>query len=338
MLTSTGEPASASWRALGTSVVLKLTDRGALAHVRAIAEQHLQEIDRACSRFRADSELERVNAGAGAPVRVGPLLLEAVEVALRAARVTDGDVDPALGEALVIAGYDRDYELLEHPAPERADAATKRRERDRPRPPRVLVRRTAGWRTIAVDRERSTIRVERGVRLDLGATAKALAADRAAQAAHEATGAGVLVSLGGDIALAGPAPAGGWRVFVTDDHRGDLDAEGQTISISSGGLATSSTTTRRWIHDGQRMHHIIDPATNAPVESAWRTVSVAAATCVDANIASTAALVRGDSCVEWLAESRLPARLVAQDGGVLRIGGWPAEPERQPDGPEALAR
>lgn len=337
MLTGTDKPVSASWRALGTSVVLKLADPGALAQARRIVEGHVQGIDRACSRFRADSELERVNASAGAPVRVGSLLLEAVEVGLRAARLTAGDVDPALGQALVIAGYDRDYELLEHPAAEHNDATAKRHERDRMQAPRVLARRTAGWRTIAVDHEHSTIRVGRGVRLDLGATAKALAADRAAHAAYEATGVGVLVSLGGDIALAGPGPSGGWRVFVTDDHRSDLDAEGQTISISSGGLASSSTTTRRWIHDGKRMHHIIDPGTNAPVESKWRTVSVAAATCVDANIASTAALVRGDSCVEWLAESRLPARLVAQDGHVLMICGWPTEPERQPDRPGALA-
>jgi len=330
MLTGDREPTSARWEALGTSVVLKLTDSGALAHARRIVEQQLREIDRACSRFRADSDLARLNARAGAWVRVGPLLLQAVEVALRAARLTDGDVDPALGDALVIAGYDRDYAQLEHPALERDDAARecggqKISVGDRSEPG-VLVRRTAGWRTIAVDRERSTIRAARGVRLDLGATAKALAADRAAHTAHEATGAGVLVSLGGDIALAGPGPPGGWRVFVTDDHRSDLDAEGQTISISSGGLATSSTTTRRWIHDGERMHHIIDPATNAPAESNWRTVSVAAATCVDANIAATAAIVRAQAGADWLAGQGLPARLVDREGNVTAIGGWPYEP------------
>ncbi len=341
MLTGTRKPASASWRALGTSVVLKLTDPGSLAHARRIVEKQVREIDRACSRFRADSELERVNARAGEPVRVGPLLLEAVEVGLRAAHLTEGDVDPALGEALLIAGYDRDYQLLERHAAELEDAAPKHRghqivapgpsPEDRRAAPRVLARRTAGWLTISVDRARSTIRVGRGVRLDLGATAKALVADRAAQAAYEATGAGVLVSCGGDIALAGPSPAGGWRVFVTDDHRSNPDADGQLISIASGGLATSSTTTRHWIHDGQAMHHIIDPDTGAPVESIWRTVSVAAATCVDANIASTAALVRGSSCVERLAESGLPARLVARDGRVLRVAGWPAESERRPE-------
>jgi thiamine biosynthesis lipoprotein len=262
-------------------------------------------------------------------------------VALRAARLTDGDVDPALGEALMIAGYDRDYQLLECPVAGREGAVYEHRGYEvsadsrslerRTKTPRVLVRRTAGWQTIAVDHEHSTVRVGRGVRLDLGATAKAFAADRAAYAAHEATGCGVLVSLGGDIALAGPGPAGGWRVFVTDDHRGSIDPEGQMISICSGGLASSSTTTRCWIHSGQRMHHIIDPGTDAPVDSTWRTVSVAAATCVDANIASTAALVRGNSCVPWLAESGLPARLVSHDGRVLRIGGWPCESERRPE-------
>jgi len=296
-------------------VVLKLTDPDALSPARKIVEGELREIDRACSRFRADSELERVNAHAGAPVPVGALLLEAIEVGLRAARLTDGNVDPALGEALSIAGYDRDFELLE----------------DRPEQPRVLARRTAGWRTITVDHEHSTVRIARGVRLDLGATAKALAADRAARAANHATGAGVLLSLGGDIALAGCAPAGGWRVFVTDDHRSDMDAEGQMISITSGGLASSSTTTRRWTRGDRIMHHIIDPATNAPVDSTWRTVSVAAATCVDANIASTAALVRGAACIPWLTECRLPARLVATNGRVLSVSGWPSESRSQPE-------
>jgi thiamine biosynthesis lipoprotein len=189
------------------------------------------------------------------------------------------------------------------------------------------------------------VRVGRGVRLDLGATAKAFAADRACDAVYEATGSGVLVSFGGDIALAGLAPPRGWRVFVTDDHRNGLDADGQAISIVSGGLATSSTSTRRWTHDGQTMHHIIDPDTGAPAASPWRTVSVTAATCVDANIASTAALVRGHACPAWLTDGGLPARLVAYDGRVRTLGGWPTAPERHAGWPvefepheEVLAR
>jgi thiamine biosynthesis lipoprotein len=117
----------------------------------------------------------------------------------------------------------------------------------------------------------------------------------------------------------------GWRIHVTDDHRSGPDAPGQTISIAAGGLATSSTTVRRWRHDGRTMHHIIDPSTGGPVVDVWRTVSVAAIDCADANIAATAAIVRGSRAPEWLAGLRLPARLVGRDGDVLRVGSWPQE-------------
>jgi thiamine biosynthesis lipoprotein len=72
------------------------------------------------------------------------------------------------------------------------------------------------------------------------------------------------------------------------------------------------------------MHHIIDPATGVPARSCWRTVSVAAADCAQANIATTAALVRGSAAVDWLQELGLPARLQDHRGRVVRTGGWPA--------------
>ena len=73
------------------------------------------------------------------------------------------------------------------------------------------------------------------------------------------------------------------------------------------------------------MHHIIDPSTGAPVRDTWRTVSVAAASCTDANIAATAALVRAQAGAGWLARQGLPARLVSWDGTVTTIGDWPCE-------------
>lgn len=306
--------ASATWEALGTSVVLQSTSSAALASARATVEAELDAIDRACSRFRADSELSRVNAGAGRAVKAGPLLIDALEVALRAAKLTGGDVDPTVGQALELAGYDRDWQLL---APPGAEA-----QAERPGP--IVARLRSGWQTVALDRASATIRVPAGIRLDLGATAKAWAADRAAAAAASSD-CGVLVAIGGDVATAGPAPAGGWRIRVTDDHRSDCSAPGQTVSIHSGGLATSSTAVRRWSHGGQTMHHIIDPDTGAPVRATWRTVSVAAASCTDANIATTAALVRAEAAAAWLAGLGLPARLVDREGEVLAVGGWPAE-------------
>ncbi len=108
--------ARASWEALGTSVELVVSDGDELARARAIVERGLDEIDRACSRFREDSELTRVNAHAGRTVEADPLLIEAIEVALRAAELTDGDVDPTVGVALELAGYDRDGRCSRSPA------------------------------------------------------------------------------------------------------------------------------------------------------------------------------------------------------------------------------
>ena len=112
---------------------------------------------------------------------------------------------------------------------------------------------------------------------------------------------------------------------VTDDHRSDAAAPGQTVAIATGGLATSSTTVRRWRVGDAEHHHIVEPRTGAPALEVWRTVSVAAASCVDANVASTAAIVRGERAVAWLDEAGLPARLVRPDGTVVATCGWPAE-------------
>jgi thiamine biosynthesis lipoprotein len=306
--------ASAEWEALGTGVVLRVTERARLPAARAAVEAELAAIDLACSRFRTDSELTLLNAAAGRRVRVGPLLLEALEVALRAAELTDGDVDPTVGRALELAGYDRDFKLLSPPG------AT-----GGPQQPAVVVRVRSGWRAVRLDRAASSVLLPAGVQLDLGASAKAWAADRAAATAAEAAGCGVLVGIGGDIATCGPAPEGGWRIHVTDDHRSPPSAPGQTVTIRSGGLATSSTAVRRWSHGGRTMHHIIDPGTGAPVAETWRTVSVAAASCTDANVASTAALVRRGAAPAWLAGLGLPARLVGWTDEVVHVGGWPTQ-------------
>jgi FAD:protein FMN transferase len=314
------EPGDLIWEALGTSAVVQLTAHSDRLRARKLVERELDAIDRTCSRFRPDSDISRVNACAGRFVEVDPLLIEALEVALRAAERTDGDVDPTVGRALICAGYDRDWKLIAEGTSQPA-AHCKDEEYGVQRT--VTARVMAGWQTVELDPERSLVSVPRGITLDLGATAKAWVADRAAQTVHRELGCGALVSLGGDVATAGPAPKGGWRIHVTDDHRAGVDAPGQTVSILAGGLATSSTTTRRWTRDGAKMHHIIDPATGAPVRGMWRTASVAAGDCTDANIATTAALIRGHSAVSWLERLGLPARLVEHCGAVHEVGRWP---------------
>jgi thiamine biosynthesis lipoprotein len=301
--------ASASWRALGTTASVLVARDAGLPAARAAVEHELDEIDRACSRFRVDSELNRVNGARGSWTEAGPLLIEAVLTALRAARLTAGAVDPTIGASLIAAGYDRDFDAIR----------SSRR--------RLRIVRAPGWRVVEVDPVGGRVRVPAGIVLDLGATAKALAADRAAPAAARATGAGVLVNLGGDLAVAGPAPAAGWAVRVTDDHRAPPTAPGETVIVRSGALATSSTTVRRWRRGGASVHHVLDPATGAPVAGPWQTVSVTAATCVDANTAATAALVLGAEAVAWLEGLELPARLCHHDGTVTRIAGWPVAAE-----------
>ena len=302
---ATDADASANWRALGTLVQLAVTEPGALAEARRLLTQDLAEVDAACSRFRADSEIRALTGGRQ---RISPLLAEAIAVALRAARLTDGDVDPTVGAAMSAVGYDRDFEKIEPNGP----------------PLRLTVRKVPGWQQVRLDGQSLTLPA--GVRLDLGATAKAWAADRSAARITASLGCGVLVSLGGDIAVAGPAPDGGWRIRVQDvtGAPGDPPAGPYAlIAIRDGGLATSSTSARRWQRGGDVLHHILDPRTGLPAEPVWRTVSVAAGTCADANAASTAAVIRGRAALGWLAQLGLPSRLVDATGAVFTVAGWP---------------
>lgn len=307
-----------SWTALGTSVHVVATDADGLGRASAAVGDVLEDVDTAYSRFRGDSELSRLNASAGRTVRVSPLLATAIDAAQRAARLTDGAVDPTIGQAIRVAGYDDDFSRIAGPHPTL--------------PPRgreiesinLRAWRVPGWQAIRFDRRSRTVLLPPGVELDLGSTGKALAADLAVRAALAAAGSGgVLVSLGGDIATAGTPPARGWRIHVAEDSREKPDEDGEVICLPAGGVATSSTTVRRWTRGAAVLHHIIDPKTSLPTTGPFRTVTVAAATCLDANIASTAAIVRGTAAIEWLMGWGLPARLVENDGTIHYIGRWP---------------
>ena len=307
----------ADWRALGTGVRLLVLD-GDLAAARTAVEHVLDDVDLAYSRFRPDSELMAVNAAAGRTVRLGSLLARALQGSIDGARRTGGAVDPTVGRALRVVGYDADFRLL---------AGTSR-------PIELHMAPVPGWSTMAFDSPARTLRVRPGVELDLGSTGKGLAADLAAAAALRAIGvaaigatgvaSGVLVSLGGDIATAGRVPDGGWRILLAEDSNAPSDGEGEVVAIQRGAMATSSTTVRRWgTSEGVTVHHIIDPRTGLPADTPWRTATVVAATCEEANAASTAAIVLGRAACGWLEAARLPARLVANDGSIVRLAGWP---------------
>lgn len=281
---------------------LLLTRPDLLPQARTIVDAELDLIELAGSRFRPDSEICALAAAGGARTAVSPVLADLIEAALAAASLTDGDVDPTVGSAMIALGYDRDIGDLDPVPPQVSSLAVR-----------------ADWSMIEFDGR--SVRLPAGVLLDLGATAKAVAADRCAQRVREQTGCGVLVNLGGDIATAGPAPDGDWRILVQDT---DDDPGSQVTLGANAGLATSSTCRRRWWQDGVAVHHIVDPRTGRSAEPVWRTVSVAAGSCLTANAVSTAAIVRGHQAPNWIAALGLPARLVAQDGVIRTIGGWPA--------------
>ena len=180
-----------------------------------------------------------------------------------------------------------------------------------------------GWQSIEVDLDKRTVRTPQGVLLDLGASAKALAADRAAASIARRTGAGVLVSIGGDVAVAGPSPAGGWPIGIAHSSSASADSVDQVVAVTSGGIASSSTTVRRWKRAGRVVHHIVDPATGENAPECWSLVSVAASSCVEANAASTASVVWGPSAAKRLTIAGLPARLVSVTGSVETVCGWP---------------
>ena len=300
-----------SMRAIGTTVSVATTDSHRADDALLLLADELRTLDEVCSRFRSDSEIRRIEAeGHGRPTAVSPLLFELMEAASRVAVQTAGTVDPTVGSALIELGYDRDFSEI--------GAVTDPR-------PEFVARPAPGWWRIALDPEARTVSIPEGVHVDLGATAKAFAADRAAARLADTLDCGVLVNLGGDVSVAGPTPRGGWAVGIAADCGMDVHLVDQVVAITEGGLATSGTTSRSWLRDGHRVHHIVDPWTGEAAPTVWSLVSVAAASCVDANAWSTAAVVWGEDAVDNLSSWDVPARLVDAEGAVKTCGGWPAD-------------
>ena len=224
------------------------------------------------SRFREGSELNRVNSSAAEVVLVSETFARVVRAALAAARATDGLVDPTLGAALVAAGYDRDFALL------RADG----------RPAGDPVPGT--WRSVSLSGR--LLSRPRGTLLDLNGVVKGFVVDDALRLLPERS----FVSAGGDLATSGEVvvalPGGG------------------SIRLAAGGLATSGKTSRRWVRGGVEQHHLIDPRTGRPARSRWDEVTVAASSCLSADIAARAGFLLSDDGPGWLDARRLPGRFL----------------------------
>jgi thiamine biosynthesis lipoprotein len=220
------------------------------------------------SRFRADSELTRVNASAGRPIRVSSTFAAVVGLALEAAERTDGAFDPTILGALAALGYDRDFDEVLAGARGALHPAV----------------RCGRWDEIEV--EDDVVRLPAGVGLDLGGLVKGWTADIAAAAALEAGPGWVVVSAGGDLRVDGEAPA----IPVAVEDPDDADDELLRLLVRSGGLATSSITKRSW---GPGLHHLIDPRTGRPADTGLVQVTATAATCAEAEVLAKAILLGG---------------------------------------------
>ncbi len=311
--------ATRQWAVWGTTARIVVTDPSAADAAQELVAGLLGEIDLACSRFRSDSELAgvqfRLEQLPGRAVLVSPLLGDLIDAALYAAERTDGAVDPTLADDLAALGYDRDY------------AELTLRTASRAIPVRLSHRVKHRWQDVHLDG--LMLRMPAGTRLDLGAIAKAFAADQAALAVAETFDCGALVSLGGDLATAGPPPetvvgdggrvGAGWQVLVQDG----VGEPASRIRLDTGALATSSTISRTWRVGTRALHHILDPSSGLPADPVWRTVSVAGSSCADSNALSTAAIVLGWDAVPMLRAEKVPARLVSRAGQIVTLGGWP---------------
>ena len=294
--------ASRTWSAWSCTVRLTVDDPAVLGAACGELKALLDRVDKAASRFRPDSELSVVNDRAGALVPVSRLLVDLVDVSLVAAQVSGGAVDPTVGTAVIAAGYDADIETV-------------RRRFPQPYGDQVKV---AGWQEVRLNRKLALLGVPKDCALDLGATAKAWTADRAANLLSKRYGCAVLVEIGGDLRAAGE-PKEPWVITVAE-RAGD---SGVLVTLAHGGLTTSTRTVRRWQTPTGYGHHVIDPRTGRPADGPYRTASVWAPTAVRANTFSTALVATGEAALGRLKLAGHPARLVDADGEVTELSGWP---------------
>ncbi|TCO26592.1 thiamine biosynthesis lipoprotein [Kribbella steppae] len=295
--------ASRTWTAWSCTVRLTVDDPAVLGAACGELKALMDRVDKAASRFRPDSELSVVNSRADAMVPVSRLLVDLVDVSLVAASMSGGAVDPTVGAAVIAAGYNDDIERVRRRFPQPAEEL-------KPIP---------GWEQVRLNRKLALLGVPQDSALDLGAIAKAWTADRAALVLSKRYGCAVLVEIGGDLRAAGE-PAEPWIITVAE-RAGD---PGVLVTLAHGGLTTSTRTVRRWETPDGSAHHLIDPRTGKPADGPWRTASVWAPTAVRANTFSTALVATGEAAVGRLTLAGHPARLVADDGEVTELAGWPA--------------
>jgi thiamine biosynthesis lipoprotein len=288
------EMRTSTFRSMGTDVTVLGPEHPAFDRAVDIVAARFVAEDLRFSRFRGDSELTRINRAGGGWTNASDGFVEVVDAAVTAARATDGIFDPTVHDALIAAGYDRDFDELLAGARAALHPATP----------------CGRWREIRT--RPGAVDLPAGVHLDLGGIAKGWCADRAAADAIASGLPWVLVNAGGDLRVIGRAP-------LLDVAIEDPETTGELLhtTIAAGAIATSSVCKRAW---GTDLHHVIDPFTGQPARTELLQASVWAPTCTEAEVAATHALIIGVD-----AAHRYPAVLVTR--GAEIVISMPVAPE-----------
>jgi thiamine biosynthesis lipoprotein len=308
-----------SFPVMGTTarLLVKGRPRGA-----ADAEARLAGLEARWSRFRPDSDVARLNAAPGRPVRVAPETYTLVARAVDAWRRTDGRFDPTGGAAMVALGYDRDFRLVADTGTGAAGAGT---------------RALPGCAGIELDRVVGAVTLPAGVTLDLGGIGKGAAADLVVDELLRAGAEAVCVDLGGDVRVAGPGPVGGvWEIAFDGEP---LTHRFGRLRLAGGAVATSTIGKRRWRNGDDEVHHLLDPRTGRPADSGAHTVTVVTGEAWWAEVLAKAALVDGvNAGCDRLQAAGVDGVLVPVDGEAVATDGfraWCSGPQEVLAGREA---
>lgn len=297
--------AATRFHAMGTTVAVLLSQQDAQSGFDEV-RRLFASWERALSRFLPESELSRLNAGAGEPVAVNPLLWTVLRRALAAAEATDGRYDPTLRAQIVALGYERTFEQV--------------RDSDGDGEGADAVAVGGGWRRIVLDNAGQRVTLPKGVGLDFGGIAKGMAVDASLGRLRALGFERALVNAGGDLAIYGALPfADAWPIEIAGKRAN------WTIPLTHGALATSGIARRRWRQAGRERHHLLDPRTGEPVENELWSVTVVAPTCERAEVAAKAAFVAGLRAGSDLLRSfGYVGLFTLKDGTWRATGSWPA--------------
>jgi thiamine biosynthesis lipoprotein len=253
-------------------------DRAAAVRAAAAVRREFDAVDRACNLFHADSELSRLNAGAGRePFACSGLLWELLMESKRHFALSGGAFDITVRPLMDLWGFYRVRLIL--PGDDEVAAA----------------RAHVGLEKVVFDTARHTVFfTDPEVRLDLGGIAKGYAVDRAARAARACGITKGLINLAGNAACLPDQPRMKPAYRSAVRHPKDPNRILGWVELRGEAVATSGNYERYVVIDGRRYTHLMDPTTGRPV-SGILSATVVSPRAVDTDGLSTAVFIRGEA-------------------------------------------